>query len=71
MIICDYFGKIYKNYANLWIINGVLTRKMFFAADKVVYLLPEPDKNLEIVNLRVFNLLILKHIKNKGIKKFI
>ena len=37
MIICDYFVRIYKNYANLWVINGVLTIKMFFATDRVVW----------------------------------
>ena len=36
MIICDYFVRIYKNYANLWVINGVLTIKNVFAADRVV-----------------------------------
>ena len=39
MISCNYFVKIYKNYANLWIINGVLTIKMFFATNRVVYIL--------------------------------
>ena len=28
MIICDYFLRIYKNYANLWVINNVLTIKI-------------------------------------------
>ena len=37
MIICDYFLRIYKNYAHLWVINGVLTIKMFFATDRVVW----------------------------------
>ena len=37
MIICDYFVRIYKNYANLWVINGVLTIKMFFDTDRVVW----------------------------------
>ena len=37
MIICDYFVRIYKNYANLWVINGVLTIKMFFATNRVVW----------------------------------
>ena len=39
MIICDYFVRIYKNYANLWVINGVLTIKMFFATNRVVWVL--------------------------------
>ena len=37
MIICDYFVRIYKNYANLWVTNDVLTIKMFFATDRVVW----------------------------------
>ena len=37
MIICDYLVRIYKNYTNLWVINGVLTIKMFFATDRVVW----------------------------------
>ena len=37
MIICDCFVSIYKNYENLWVINGVLTIKMFFGTDGVVW----------------------------------
>ena len=33
----DYFVRIYKNYANLWVINGVLTIKMVFATNRVVW----------------------------------
>ena len=29
--------RIYKHYANLWVINGVLTIKMFFGTDRVVW----------------------------------
>ena len=31
------FSRIYKNYANLWVVNDVLTIKMFFATDRVVW----------------------------------
>ena len=37
MIICDYFLRIYKNYANLRVINGVLRIKLFFATDRAVW----------------------------------
>ena len=30
------FLRIYKYYANLWVINNVLAIKMFFATDRVV-----------------------------------
>ena len=38
VIICDYFLRIYKNYANLLVINGDLTIKFFFATNRVVWL---------------------------------
>ena len=37
MIICDYFVKIYKNYSNLWVINGALINKNIFNTNRVVY----------------------------------
>ena len=55
MIICDYFVRIYKYYANLWVINGVLTIKNVFGTNRVVYILPRRGKNLKMVNLRFFN----------------
>ena len=35
MIICDYCLRIYKNDANLWVINSFSTIKIFFATDRV------------------------------------
>ena len=47
------FLRIYKNYANLWVIHNVLTIKMFFATNRVVHILRETGQNKKTKKIEI------------------
>ena len=48
------FLRIYKNYANLWVINDILTIKMFFDTNRVVHMLGQPGSKRQNEKIRDF-----------------